>query len=88
MDALRGYGSSDDNNSEDDTEKVEKSESKVKFGNEVSNNDSKDLADLPPTKLCSLALKVCSAPEVVATVSHYHLIVYCVTMLICNLIVK
>jgi hypothetical protein len=71
MDALRGYGSSDDNNSNDDDEKVEKSVPVLTNGKEIQNNGtSEDLSVPSATKLSSsLVLKVCSAPEVVATVS-------------------
>lgn len=71
MDALRGYGSSDDNNSEDESTEVKPIVPEIKSETDVPNSEEVSTEDVPqPIKFStSLALQICAAPEVVGTVS-------------------
>lgn len=71
MDALRGYGSSDENNSEDESIEVKPTVPEIKNETDVSKTEelSTESPSQPIKFSSSLALKICAAPEVVGTVS-------------------
>lgn len=68
--ALKDYGSSDGDSESESESTIDNNEEKIKDNKNI-NDDSPRESVLTGKPISTLGLQICSAPEVVSTVSHF-----------------